>query len=68
MSVDRIDNTRGYEAGNIQLVCWAYNRAKGASTDAAVLRMALELVNKTIQDTGKDFCQLLAEARPLVWD
>ncbi len=46
-SLDRIDNSRGYTTDNVQAVCWAYNRAKGASTDAVVLRMATALVRKT---------------------
>lgn len=28
-SFDRIDNAKGYVPGNVQLVCWAYNLAKG---------------------------------------
>lgn len=67
-SMDRIDNTRGYAPDNVQIVCWAYNRAKNNSTDAAVLRMSLALVDKVMQDTGKDFCQLLAESQPFEWD
>lgn len=36
-SFDRVDNTKGYAPGNVQLVCWAYNLAK-ASWDAEVVR------------------------------
>ena len=46
-SIDRVDNTGGYTIDNVQAVCWIYNRAKGASTDAVVLRMAKALVNTT---------------------
>lgn len=28
LSIDRIDSEKGYEKGNIQLVCWAVNRMK----------------------------------------
>lgn len=28
-SIDRIDSTRGYTQDNVQLVCWAFNMAKG---------------------------------------
>lgn len=31
-SLDRIDPTKGYVDGNVQCVCWLYNRAKGAGT------------------------------------
>lgn len=46
-SIDRIDNSRGYTIDNVQAVCWIYNRAKGANTDTAVLRMAEALVERT---------------------
>lgn len=46
-SIDRVDNTKGYTIDNVQAVCWIYNRAKGTSTDAAVLRMAEALVAGT---------------------
>lgn len=42
-SVDRIDNARGYEPGNIQIVCTIYNYAKNAFTDADVLTLATAL-------------------------
>lgn len=29
-SLDRIDNNKGYTQDNVQVVCWIYNRAKGA--------------------------------------
>lgn len=46
-SIDRIDNSRGHTIDNVQAVCWIYNRAKGANTDMAVLRMAEALVERT---------------------
>lgn len=46
-SIDRVDNAGGYTLDNVQAVCWIYNRAKGVSTDAAVLRMAEALVRQT---------------------
>lgn len=33
ISIDRIDSSRGYEEGNVQLVCAAVNRIKGDMTD-----------------------------------
>lgn len=47
VSIDRVDNSRGYTTDNVQAVCWIYNRAKGANTDMAVLRMAEALVERT---------------------
>lgn len=43
-TVDRIDNDRGYEPGNIQIVCNIYNYAKNEFTDADVLAFAKALV------------------------
>jgi hypothetical protein len=68
VSLDRIDNSRGYLRGNVQAVCWAYNRAKGASTDAAVLRLAVALVQKTIVDSGLSFEELKTFVEPTDWD
>lgn len=68
VSLDRIDNSRGYTTDNVQAVCWAYNRAKGASTDAAVLRMAVALVEKTLVDSGLTFGELKTSVTPTEWD
>ncbi len=67
-SLDRVDSSRGYVAGNVQAVCWAYNRAKGASTDAVVLRLAVALVQKTIVNNGTTFDELVASVVPVEWD
>ena len=45
-SLDRIDNSKGYIPGNVQVVLWMYNRAKGRDRDADVLRMAKALVKQ----------------------
>lgn len=45
-SLDRIDNSKGYIPGNVQVVLWMYNRAKGRDRDADVLRMARALVKQ----------------------
>lgn len=39
-SLDRIENSKGYELENVQLVCWLYNQAKGQFTDEDVLILA----------------------------
>jgi hypothetical protein len=46
-TVDRIDNDRGYEPGNIQVVCNMYNTAKMNFTDNDVLRFAYAIVERT---------------------
>lgn len=68
VSLDRVDNSKGYLRGNVQAVCWAYNRAKGASTDAAVLRMAVSLVQQTLVSTGLTLDELAASVVPVEWD
>lgn len=48
-SLERKDNALGYTKENTQLVCWIYNRAKGAFdiADLLTLARALELQNRT---------------------
>lgn len=43
-TIDRIDNTRGYEPGNIQLVCNLYNYCKNEHTTDDVFTFASALV------------------------
>jgi hypothetical protein len=50
-SIDRIDGARGYEPGNIQLVCLLYNFCKNEFTDADVLKLARALVENTMSPT-----------------
>lgn len=38
-TVDRIDNSKGYVVGNVRLVCWAANRARGDWPDAVFWQM-----------------------------
>jgi hypothetical protein len=45
-SFDRIDNSKGYVPGNVQLVCWAYNLAKGSWGADVPLVWAKSLLNK----------------------
>lgn len=51
-TIDRIDSDRGYTKGNCQMVCWLYNRSKGAGTHRDVLKMAFALCRKVPE---KDF-------------
>lgn len=43
-SLDRVDNSIGYVWWNVQIVCWAYNRAKSTDHHDVVLRLARALV------------------------
>lgn len=43
-SLDRIDSARGYEPGNVRVVCYAYNTMKGSWTDEECLVIAKALV------------------------
>lgn len=48
-SLDRIDPNKGYIPGNVRMVCWIYNRAKGDGTDSDVMMLveALNAVRKS---------------------
>jgi hypothetical protein len=43
-SLDKIDPNKGYVNGNVRIVCWLFNRAKGDGSDADVL-MLVEAMN-----------------------
>jgi hypothetical protein len=45
-SVDRIDNTKGYTKGNIQIVCYWYNVAKLTFTEDEMMLMCKKVVEK----------------------
>lgn len=47
-SVDRKDNTKGYTKDNIQIVCWIYNRAKGAFPIEDLEKIINALKNKKL--------------------
>ncbi len=68
VSLDRVDNALGYTQDNVQAVCWAYNRAKGASTDEVVLQMAVALVNKTLVDRNCTLHELTTSVSENAWD
>lgn len=44
ISIDRIDNARGYELDNLRLICHAINAFRGRMSDAEMLDMARALV------------------------
>jgi hypothetical protein len=45
ISIDRIDNQKGYIDGNVRLVCVAINAFKGIMNDEELLKMAKSLVS-----------------------
>jgi len=45
-SVDRIDATKGYEVGNIQLLTWEYNNIKGRSENKVQSKPVLQFTKK----------------------
>jgi hypothetical protein len=44
ISIDRIDNSRGYEIGNVRLVTWFVNNAINCLSDQLLLQFARQLV------------------------
>ncbi len=42
-SLDRIDSSRGYVSGNVQIVCWAYNRFKEKLSDETAVKLLKEM-------------------------
>lgn len=43
ISLDRIDNEKGYTLDNVQLVCWMYNNCKNKWSDKEVVTFAKAL-------------------------
>lgn len=43
-SIDRIDNSKGYVIGNVQIVCWMYNTMKSSWSHEDCLKVAHALV------------------------
>ncbi|NDD53406.1 hypothetical protein EBZ39_05950 [bacterium] len=48
-SLDRIDNTIGYQADNIQIVCCIFNRSKGMWNVEDVVAMAEAIMQKQLE-------------------
>lgn len=44
-SPDRIDHNKGYVSGNVRIVSWIYNRARGNNSDEDVIAMAKALLS-----------------------
>lgn len=57
ISLDRIDNDKGYEIENIRLVCWQVNVFKNNWTDEQMISMARAIVDKakSSQPTWNNF-------------
>jgi hypothetical protein len=45
ISIDRVDNSRGYELDNVRLVCYAVNAFKSSGTDEEMLMKARGIVS-----------------------
>ena len=49
LSIDRIDQTRGYSKDNVRLICHAFNAFRGRMNDAEMFAMAVTLVEAMIE-------------------
>ena len=52
LSLDRIDNSRGYALDNVRWVCYIYNIARGQFSDQQVLKFIRE-ANEKQQPTNR---------------
>lgn len=53
VSVDKIDPSKTYTRDNVQLVCWALNRAKGEMPTDMFVEMCRRVVNQNVQRLSK---------------
>lgn len=53
-SIDRIDSSKGYIKGNIQIVTWAYNTAKHDRSDEDLFRLAELIIASHAISVGED--------------
>lgn len=47
ISIDRIDNAKGYIQGNVRLICTSVNAFKSTMTDAEMIEIAKKIVAKS---------------------
>lgn len=53
ISIDRINNDKGYEVGNVRLICFTINAFRGRMNDSEMLDMARKMLDHTtILDDG----------------
>ena len=48
-TIDRIDNSKGYEIDNCRVVCWGYNSLKGTGIEADALKLAIGIVKMELE-------------------
>lgn len=53
VSLDKIDPSKTYTQDNVQLVCWAINRAKGEMSQSLFVLMCEKVVNQNVQRLSK---------------
>jgi len=46
VSIDRIDNTKGYVPGNVQIISWRANRLKNDGRPGELIKIGLYTLNK----------------------
>lgn len=63
-SVDRVDNNLGYVPGNLRLLCWAVNRARGQLSDEEYLEVCSAVV-RCNDYPGREYTQAGGSIMPL---
>jgi hypothetical protein len=65
VSIDRIDQSRGYFQDNVRLVCWCANSFRQQMSDEKLLAVAIAMVNTLKSKIGSDELIAKVTSNPL---